>query len=166
MFIHQSIRNVFQQLGDSVSQLSDQAYRQPCSILQQATVGQHLRHVIELFICLYKGYDYGIVNYDKRDRDIRIETDRPFALYQLQQIVGCLERPDKELFLETLAGNDTEEPVLVRSNYYREIIYNLEHTVHHMALIRIGLSEVSAIQVPNEFGVASSTLKYRQACAQ
>jgi len=166
MFIQQSIRNVFQQLSDSVSQLSDQAYRQPCAVLQQASVGQHLRHVIELFICLYRGYESCIVNYDKRGRDVRIETDRSFALYQLQQIEGCLERPDKELILETLAGKNTDEPMMVQSNYYREIIYNLEHTVHHMALIRIGISEVSAIQLPQEFGVASSTIKYRQECAQ
>jgi hypothetical protein len=56
--------------------------------------------------------------------------------------------------------------VAIPSNYYREIAYNLEHTIHHMALIRVGINEVSMIELPQDFGVAYSTIKYRQQCAQ
>ena len=52
------------------------------------------------------------------------------------------------------------------TNYYREIAYNLEHTIHHMALIRVGLRELGDIAVDDSYGVASSTLKYRKQCAQ
>jgi len=54
----------------------------------------------------------------------------------------------------------------IPSNYYRELAYNLEHTIHHMALIRVGVNEVSSIELPVEFGVAYSTVKYRKQCAQ
>jgi hypothetical protein len=61
---------------------------------------------------------------------------------------------------------DGSAAVVIPTNYFREIAYNLEHTVHHMALIRVGVNEVSTVQLPQEFGVAYSTIKYRKECAQ
>jgi hypothetical protein len=54
----------------------------------------------------------------------------------------------------------------VSTNYYREVIYNLEHTIHHMALIRVGINELGNIDLPKDFGVAPSTIKYKQLCVQ
>ena len=40
-------------------------------------------------------------------------------------------------------------------------------TIHHMALIRIGFRNCGSRQVlPEEYGIASSTLKHRRECAQ
>ena len=106
------------------------------------------------------------MNYEKRKRDLVIEADKDFANRLLQEINANLEKPDKKLLLESNYDEHSAEALTVTTNYYREIIYNLEHTVHHMALIRVGINEVSAIEVPEGFGVASSTIKYRKACAQ
>ncbi len=44
----------------------------------------------------------------------------------------------------------------------REMVYLVEHSIHHYALIRIGLQEnFSDIFIPKNFGVAYSTVKYR-----
>ena len=70
------------------------------------------------------------------------------------------------MLLEAEDYGDDLEIVAIPSNYYREIAYNLEHTIHHMALIRVGINEVSSVVLPTEFGVAYSTIKFRQQCAQ
>jgi hypothetical protein len=119
-----------------------------------------------MFLCLEKGYESGVVKYEKRKRDLRIETDRVFAKSLLQDIYTRLNRPDKALFLEAAYDEHSEEILSISTNYYREIAYNLEHTVHHMALIRVGINEVSDIALPAGYGVASSTIKFRNACAQ
>jgi len=165
MYIQNAIKNVFVQLEASLNQLSDKQYTQPSKILFNASIGQHVRHIIELFICLDKGYATGIVNYDKRKRDIRIETEKDFAGKLLRSVYNNLQKPDKELVLETCYDEDAGETMPVLTNYYREIIYNLEHTVHHMALIRVGINEVSDIELPQEYGVAASTIKYRKKTA-
>jgi hypothetical protein len=166
MILKQPIKHVFVQLSESLKQISDAEYSQPSKILFNATIGQHVRHVIELFLCLEKGYNEGIVNYEKRKRDYRIETERQFAIDLLKDIYHRLERPNIDIILEAEDYTDTAEVVSVPSNYYRELAYNLEHTIHHMALIRVGINEVSTITLPDEFGVAYSTIKYRQSCAQ
>jgi hypothetical protein len=54
-------------------------------------------------------------------------------------------------------------PVYVTTTYYREIVYNTEHTIHHLALIRVALREMNLDIVGDDFGVAHSTIKYRYA---
>ena len=166
MQLQQAVNNVFVQLADTLQQLSSQEYVKPCNTLFNNTIGQHVRHIIELFQCLENGYDVNLVNYEKRPRDIAIETDKDFASQLLQDIFRKLGRPNKELVLQASYDEHSTEAIAITTNYYREIAYNLEHTIHHMALIRVGITEVSEIQLSDDFGVASSTVKYRKQCAQ
>jgi hypothetical protein len=106
------------------------------------------------------------VNYEKRKRDYLIETNKELAVQLLKDIYHRLERPNVDLVMEAEDYEDKAGVVSIPSNYYREIAYNLEHTIHHMALIRVGINEVSSIKLPQEFGVAYSTIKYRLQCAQ
>jgi hypothetical protein len=166
MMLKQPIQHVFVQLSETLNQLSNEEYMQPSEILLNATIGQHVRHIIELFQCLEKGYSEGVVNYEKRKRDYQIETNKELAASLLKEIYHNIERSNKEIILEAEDYCDSMQIVLIPSNYYRELAYNLEHTIHHMALIRVGINEVSSVELPDEFGVAYSTVKYRQQCAQ
>ena len=106
------------------------------------------------------------MNYEKRERDILIETDKNFAASLLKEIIRQVSKENKSIYLLTYYDDQHDEPEKINSNYFREIAYNLEHTIHHMALIRVGLRELGDIPVDDSYGVASSTLKYRQQCAQ
>jgi len=166
MQLHASIQQVFVQLSGSLEQLSNEQYVYKSKILSNATIGQHVRHIIEMFICLEDGYEPGIVNYEKRKRDYTIETRKEVATALLKQIYDNLEKENKTLVMEAAYNDDSNELIRIATNYYREIAYNLEHTIHHMALIKVGIREVSDIAIPEGFGVASSTIKYRKECAQ
>jgi hypothetical protein len=162
MKIQNAIHNVFRQLSESLQQLSNDEYTKHCTTLFNATIGQHVRHIIELFICLEQGYVQGLVNYEKRKRDYTIESDKDVAITLLEQIPACLFKRDKNLMLEAAYDDSSNDTIIISTNYFRELVYNLEHTVHHMALIRVGINEVSAVKVPEEFGVAASTIKYKR----
>jgi hypothetical protein len=166
MLFKQPIQHVFVQLSETLNQLNNEEYVHPGKTILNATIGQHVRHIIELFQCLEKGYDNGIVNYEKRKRDYQIETNKELAVFLLNEVYQDLEKENKEIILEVENYCDSLQIVSIPSNYYRELAYNLEHTIHHMALIRVAVNEVSSIELPEEFGVAYSTVKYRQQCAQ
>jgi dihydroorotase-like cyclic amidohydrolase len=48
------------------------------------------------------------------------------------------------------------------SSSARELAYLLEHTTHHLAMIKISLNnEIEAIKMPENFGVALTTIHHR-----
>ncbi|MCR9226972.1 MAG: DinB family protein [Flavobacteriaceae bacterium] len=152
-----------EQFKKVLSKLPNGCYSQTCQILSNATIGQHTRHIIELYLCLINGYEVADVSYDKRERNTKIEEDIDFALEQLTYIQMNLEKPNKTIAISYEVGG--EENTL-NSNYFREVMYNLEHTIHHQALIKIGVRHFSTQEIPESFGVAPSTIEYRKACAQ
>ncbi|RZK56103.1 MAG: DinB family protein [Pedobacter sp.] len=164
--LSQSICYLLSQLENAIDTLSDEQFREPISLLGQASIGQHVRHILEFYIELGNGYQTGIIDYDKRKRDHNLETFREMAITKLQQINSLINLENKELNIIAEYSFEGETKQQLPTNYYRELMYNLEHTVHHMALIRVGFSLTSKIILPEDFGIASSTLKYRKACAQ
>lgn len=142
----------------------NEAYDRPVLSLGGATIGQHTRHIIELFQCLVDGYENGTVNYDYRKRDRLLETDSYRAIKALELIKEKLgQNTNRELELKIeLEGTLITLP----SNYYREVYYNLEHCIHHEALIKVALIELKINEVSENFGVAPSTVQFRNQCAQ
>ena len=166
MQLQQAIQQVFMQLTASLEQLSNDQYTYRSRILSNASIGQHVRHVIEMFQCMEEGYESGIINYENRKRDLHIETDRLFAIELLKEISRRLNKDNKSILLQGCYHEDSNTLISFDTNYYREIAYNLEHTIHHMALIKVGILEASELELPENFGVAPSTIKFRNECVR
>jgi len=127
-----------------------------------ASIGQHTRHILEFYICLFRGLETGVVNYDNRDRDIRIENDKEFAIETTEELKEKISILDKnpDVILKTKYGNASEKDIQLQSNVERELVYNIEHTVHHLAIIKHSIIEhFKYIDIPEHFGIASSTVR-------
>jgi uncharacterized damage-inducible protein DinB len=153
-----------QQLRELLLQLSDAEYQHPHPCYFGGTVGKHTRHILEFYQQLLSARD--AVHYDNRRRDLCLESSVQSALDALDTVArylatGCDERPlqvDADVFADGLPAN---------SSYMRELFYAYEHTVHHMALLRVGAySAFPHLQFPANFGVAYATQKHQQACVQ
>jgi hypothetical protein len=164
--MQKAVNTVFLQLSASLDQLTQDQFVRPCRNLFNNTIGQHVRHIIEMFQCLETGYHTGMVDYEKRKRDREIENGKEYATRLLKEIYEGLHKDNRQLGLATYYEELATEPVVLSTNYNRELAYNLEHTIHHMALIRVGIAEVSDIPLSEEYGVAASTIKHRRQCAQ
>lgn len=161
MTIQQSAQIILKQLENSIILLTEKQFTSEIETLSGATIGQHTRHILEMFICLDQGYATGIVNYEKRKRDKSIELSKEKAIDIIRHICNHLFQFNKELVLDAGFDEKCDDLISFSSNYFREIAYNIEHAIHHMALIKIGIKIVSNTQLPTDYGVASSTLKYR-----
>ena len=131
-------------------------------------IGKHFRHIVDHYNCFLKAGG-ARVDYDARDRDPRVESDRNHALNRFRSVVVGLE----QLVGEELAGDDRlivsgnegENPDGVSrwcdSTVVRELQYLSSHTVHHYAIIAM-IVRILGGTVPDDFGVAPSTLVYER----
>ncbi|WP_144893992.1 DinB family protein [Flavobacterium tiangeerense] len=158
-----SIHNSLNELIDLLGQLSQTEYSNSCAELSNATIGEHTRHIIEMFQCLEKQYDLGVVNYDKRERNTLIQTDTTFAIENIRGVQKNLDKENKNITLLQIIDG---EEIRIDSNYNRELLYNLEHCIHHQALIKVAILQCETVTIDPNFGVARSTIEYRNQCAQ
>jgi hypothetical protein len=157
--LHNKIKNNFSEIIEVLQRLDDFSYSQPFPMLSNATIGEHTRHIIEMYQSLINSYEIGIVNYDKRARNKTIETDSVYAIEQIEKLLTTIEKPNKSLVLQQ---GTTETTLEIETNYERELLYNLEHSIHHQALIKVALLQLQSVEIPENFGVAQSTIVYRE----
>jgi uncharacterized damage-inducible protein DinB len=165
--LHQAIDKAFGEVKKALDSLSDSDYTASSPVLFNASIGQHVRHIVELFVQLQQGYSSGVVNYDLRKREYAIETDKQLASRLMNELLAGINKPDKALLLQgCFDATANAAAIQLQTTYYRELAYNIEHTIHHMALIRVGMEALQLTPVNSNFGMASATIKHRSTCAQ
>ena len=153
------------QLRSLLNSLDETEYTRQHEILSGATIGQHMRHILEFYLLLVSGSFTGTISYDKRERNPRIENSLVFTIDTINLLIpamGLLKEKDPvELEADyTTNGSSCNN---VNSSVGRELAYCIEHSIHHQALIKAGLivSGLSHV-IDDDFGVAYSTIRYRE----
>ncbi len=156
---------ILNQILDLTAQLSDSEYAAKLDLLNGNSIGKHVRHVLEFFDLLVNGYAEGIINYDKRNHEPLYETDTQATLAKMKSLVNGIDNISlgEDVILEVSYASTDEETVKIKSSIERELAYNIEHAIHHMAIIEIAVQTVfPKISLPENFGVAFSTIRYQK----
>ncbi|WP_255050495.1 hypothetical protein [Lacihabitans sp. CS3-21] len=151
--------NIFAEIEKICRQLSHDKFVEKIELLSGSSIGQHIRHIVEFYVCLFSDKDY--VNYDERERNLLIENSPLYTLEVLGILKDKVQNLDFEknvIFKQSL----NDDKVFLSTSYARELIYLGEHTIHHFALIKIGITALCPeLDLDQNFGVADSTIKYR-----
>jgi uncharacterized damage-inducible protein DinB len=154
-------RENLQEIKKLVHSLEQDDYIASTPFLSGASIGQHVRHILEFYLCLLEGIKTKTVNYDKRERNFDLESNPDFAVYTIDKISSNLAFAKDEAI--KLEGNFTFEDgasEFIQSSVNRELAYCLEHSIHHQALIKIALKELVLEYLINDsFGVAPATIR-------
>jgi len=125
-----------------------------------ASVGGHFRHVIDFYSCFLRGLESGSIDYDLRDRDSDVESNRDSCKDAIQELLRALNMisvpPDSVISVKAEASVPA---LFANSTVAREMQFLSAHTIHHFALISYVLTE-RGFSVPPGFGVAPSTLAH------
>ena len=163
--------SVLNDLQCYLSVIEPVTYQAPLDILSGSTIGQHTRHIIEFYNCLLeqsRTSTIPVINYANRRRDYQIESQPDHALACVETISRQLRDLDPAMVCKLNCAEHGMDELVVESTISRELIYNIEHTIHHLAIVKIALkTALPSLALPEHFGVAPSTIRYRQeACAQ
>ena len=152
---------LWQDFIDLCQSLTPEQYTLKCTMLNGVSIAEHLRHSYEFYHCLLLGLETQQLNYEKRARDRAIETNLPYAIERMQKLKTQLSSPLKDSSMKLQSKEAQSSPV--NTSLERELVYCLDHAIHHQALIKIGLKEQALSHlVSQDFGVAYSTLRYRK----
>jgi uncharacterized damage-inducible protein DinB len=141
--------------------LGDERYAARQLLCFDASIGGHVRHIIEHYRGFLAGLVDGEIDYEKRARDPLVENDSAYARGLLDAIADELAAlapglPNRGLQLcaETAPGTGTATSAL------RELEFLLSHTIHHYALVAV-MARLQGCEPAAGFGVAPSTLRFQ-----
>ena len=158
-------KEILLQISEVISQLSNNEYAAELKLLNENTIGKHVRHIIEFFEILVEGAKKGLINYDKRKHLSKYETDTAVVLNKIKQLMIGIDdlHGGNEMVLEVSYTKSDEDSICIKSSVNRELVYNIEHAIHHMAIIKIAIQTYfPKVHMTESFGVAYSTVRYRR----
>ena len=162
-------QTILNQIFDLINQLDDAEYSVELDILNGNSIGKHVRHVVEFFELLVSGSSDGLINYDKRNHEPLYETDTKATMVKIKKLMIGIDDITflDEVVLEVNYADSDAETVKIKSSLERELAYNIEHAIHHMAIIKIALQTVfPKVRLIENFGVAYSTVRYQKSTSR
>lgn len=155
---------VFDQLISFIDSIDDDIYQTHSRPLFDSNIGQHLRHILDIYQALIRNKQDTIIDYDIRLRGIPLESNRRDAIITLNTIRQWLTQltPDdmnRSVSISTEVAISEQHSAIFQTSFGRELFFASNHTIHHLALM-VTLAKVLGWRGINEYGVAPATATY------
>ena len=128
-----------------LKKITNQDYSTPIKHLNNSTIGQHYRHIIEFYLCYLKGLEDNHINFDSRERSIKLETNKTCCIETkntiIEKLSSKLNNQSAIIFEYNYTIENSQSAEMV-SNTLRELLFCLDHSIHHQALIKVALIEL------------------------
>jgi len=151
---------------DLLGVLTTETYTHRVAVAFNGSIGGHYRHCLDHFSSLLNGLDSDLVDYDRRERDPRLEADPEFARGVTRRMLAAFEGLEPSMLATPVTvrcevSYEHGGSPATRSTLGRELAYAIAHGIHHYALIGV-MARLQEARLPETFGVAPSTLAHRR----
>ena len=158
--VQQALARCIEQLLYVIDLLPDEVYVAQ-DTPRDSSIGCHFRHVIEFMQMLGDQAADGYGDYELRNRVKSFERDRSVARTRVKENGRRLQ--------EILIDHGLDYPLIqsqtpfvgagkvqLKTSLGRELMYVIDHAIHHLALVRI-LSRRRGVELPTNIGLAAAT---------
>jgi len=101
------------------------------------TIGRHIRHIIDFYLCFICHIDSNFIDYDARKRSAKIESDISFARYKIEEIIYFLKNTDLVDKNIKVRMNSSVYNLDLNSSIFRELMHIADHAIHHANLVQV-----------------------------
>jgi uncharacterized damage-inducible protein DinB len=155
--------------AEVVERLSDLDYLARPSTGVSGSIGAHVRHCVDHVNALLDRTAEGEMTYDDRQRDTALEQDRTLSAVTLRNLAVRVREmaprtSDVPIALWTMLDRRGTR-ARVRTSLGRELVFVLQHTIHHEAVVAVLLAGRGRV-LPGHFGLAPSTPSASEAAVQ
>jgi len=132
------------------------------STISSSPIGRHVRHITDHLLAFQSGISSGCIDYNLRRRDTAFEYDPAFAKKTLANFTHWLKSAPLDKQTVTVVSEISvshSESAKLTSTLDRELMFQINHTLHHVAYIR-AIAKSLGLDIPAYLGVAPATASY------
>lgn len=158
------ISAIIQNLNRGVNLLNsidDDQYSNNSTAPYHSSIGVHMRHILDVFDCIFRGLETGEVDLSDRKRNELAETRVNFGIHYFEEIIKKLQDFQGQDLDRMIAVKDDLGLGMVTANYTlaAALIQAHSHAIHHFASIGYIISQLGISLPDGDFGYNPTTPK-------
>lgn len=139
--------------------INDQQYADASTAPYYSSIGIHMRHILDVFNCIFEGIESGEIDLSARQRNELAETKVMIGLNYFDQIIGQLKEISPEDLDMMVRVKDDLGLGMITANYTlaAAFIQAHSHAIHHFASIGYIISQMGINLPDGDFGYNPTT---------
>lgn len=142
-----------------LNSINDQEYSNNSTAPYYSSIGVHMRHILDVFSCVFEGLESGQIDLSARQRNELAETKVSVGLDYFERVIAQLEKLRPEDLDEVVEVKDDLGLGMITAKYTlaAALIQAHSHAIHHFASIGYIISQ-QGISLPDaDFGYNPTT---------
>lgn len=142
-----------------LNSISDQEYSNNSTAPYYSSIGVHMRHILDVFSCVFQGIEEGEIDLSSRQRNELAERKVSVGLDYFEQIISQLNDINYEDLDKVVKVKDDLGLGMVTANYTlaAALIQAHSHAIHHFASIGYIISQLGINLPDSDFGYNPTT---------
>lgn len=141
--------------------ISDEQYSDTSSPPYYSSIGAHMRHILDVFSCIFNGLEARDVDFSKRERNVLAEQHTDIGIEYFNQVIDKLHQLDPNDFGMVISVTDDLGLGKVTMKYTLEsaLCQAHSHAIHHFSSIGFLVNQLGLELPDNDFGYNPTTPK-------
>ena len=142
-----------------LSSISDADYANNSTAPYYSSIGIHMRHILDVFSCIFDGLETGEIDLSARQRNTLAETKVSVGLSYFDSVIEQLKNIEDKDLEQVVMVKDDLGLGMITANYTlaAALIQAHSHAIHHFASIGYIISQMGISLPDGDFGYNPTT---------